>query len=789
MNTTATVTPDAERKAIQNRQAQKAFRERKKQHIKYLEKQVAELSHLCRVQTNKINRTTFAPCSTCSMNQKAVEESQERICRLEQAVANLTQQNTLLRNLVSGTSPSIASDLVDMPQQQMLMSSMIQPAGATSSRGRSRFHTLSDPASLYNNKVSSFDKIWDTGANMDASMQSLFGANTLNVSVATEPTSLTASMMDPFVTGRNANATDNSTNADTSIMGGAAKMQASPEMAFTNFSMPVKPYRTRFPSVGSSMAMNTFLPSPVSSTTSTPAIGFLDYATLMNSMRQQQPHSGQIKVSNLAGQRRQELDKLMGPKRGRATSSTDASQDAEPNSDEGEQSPMGREERKALQNRLAQKKFREKKEARIRELEQRVLVLSQQLGEDPVSTTAIDADTATNSLASEALDASISPPQVPLRNEGDPANSNSEHAATAPTLPHISSLRAQADTLEQRIHALMAENSGLRQTRSMALALMGSTAADPFSLGTASHNPHPVFSNLMMPPVNAGIPDMGYPHFVPPISASFSNGPLSVAHTNYHLAGYNSFSIPTYRTLPASQEPPTSSTARFGPPSFQQARAALKSLPSLTKSPWVDVLFDSLHTIANAIDARTLCIQMHALLHAKYRVFEEASMLDRIKAIELVELLKQLNLRHIDAMYEAVERYGGELVFQSEESGAREQEEEVDRLRESALQRFGPLRTQGFRDVIGLVPSLMGRQDLVGEFCDLFQAQAECTNRIQRARLFFKIAAAKHRVFSLCTNDDDRNRFALSLELCRQENREAVDDFFSDVDLALQKKR
>ncbi|KAI8620934.1 hypothetical protein BC830DRAFT_1077514 [Chytriomyces sp. MP71] len=292
------MTPEAERKAIQNRQAQKAFRERKKQHMKDLEKQVAELSHLCRVQTNNLNRSTTATCNNCYTNQKAVQDSQKHIRSLEQAVTNLTQQNTLLRSLVTGANASAASELVEMPQQQQaLMSSLIQPAGTTSSRGRGRFHTFSDPASLYNNKVSSFEAILETptSATMDASIHGFLTASSMNGSLAMGSTLVptSTSVLDSFVAELNtAAAVANNSDTDTSIMGGAASLQASPELGFANLSMPVKPYRTRFPSVGGSMAMNAFLPSPVSSTTSTPAIGFLDYATLMSSMHQQQQNSG-----------------------------------------------------------------------------------------------------------------------------------------------------------------------------------------------------------------------------------------------------------------------------------------------------------------------------------------------------------------------------------------------------------------------------------------------------------------------------------------------------------------
>ncbi|KAJ3404844.1 hypothetical protein HDU80_002253 [Chytriomyces hyalinus] len=174
-----------------------------------------------------------------------------------------------------------------------------------------------------------------------------------------------------------------------------------------------------------------------------------------------------------------------------------------------------------------------------------------------------------------------------------------------------------------------------------------------------------------------------------------------------------------------------SAAVKFGLPNIESARTALKSLPSLSNSIWVDQLFEALQRQAVTTDSNEIKRQLLKFIRAKYAIFEDANMLDRVKAIEVIELTKKLNHQHIDHMNaEALQP----SVFQTPT--------DADMLIQTPAEKLGTPHLASFKN---------------------------------------------NRLFHLCDNDDDRNRFALSLEMARQENRAAVNNLFNDVELALQK--
>ncbi|KAI8837170.1 hypothetical protein BJ741DRAFT_603954 [Chytriomyces cf. hyalinus JEL632] len=313
---------EADKKALANRAAQKAFRERKKQHMKDLERQVVELSQICRMQgTTRGSGSSSSACNNCFMHQKQAQDDMERIMNLEQALANMQKQNSLLRSLVANSESSReipshqtqANSAVSLSQQSLL---------GGRSAGRSRFHSFSgvpttvptgfqslyqtsntyEPSMLSVSRSSSFIDLQGPGTSSSIATLSNALENELlrpSFSGSLEPSLLASagsSIEDSLLSGNHGCQETGGHVMENSIMGGSSdSLLASPEMGFATLNFPTKPYTNKnaFPSLGNASVvdgkfMASLLPSPVSSTTNTPTIGFVDYAGLLNTMQQQQ---------------------------------------------------------------------------------------------------------------------------------------------------------------------------------------------------------------------------------------------------------------------------------------------------------------------------------------------------------------------------------------------------------------------------------------------------------------------------------------------------------------------
>ncbi|KAI8837171.1 hypothetical protein BJ741DRAFT_166824 [Chytriomyces cf. hyalinus JEL632] len=423
--------------------------------------------------------------------------------------------------------------------------------------------------------------------------------------------------------------------------------------------------------------------------------------------------------------------------------------------EEDDDEAMGRDERKAMQNRgillpvethknrLAQKKFRERKENRIKELEDRVAVLSSLLAEGG------------NSKALSSL-----PPSPLLASASASGSASGSGTGVCPCSD--SDLAAKMDTLEKRVATLAAENAALKNRHQM--VPVQPTQVNPIR----QHHPTSIDHT------STGLLAQNHNQYSYGLSQYASHHQMqSLQQNSSHLFQMELHNPPRMLSTPQGK---LSAAVKFGLPNIESARTALKSLPSLSNSIWVDQLFEALQRQAVTTDSNEIKRQLLKFIRAKYAIFEDANMLDRVKAIEVIELTKKLNHQHIDHMNaEALQP----SVFQTPT--------DADMLIQTPAEKLGTPHLASFKNVLHFIPSLSGRDDLIDAFCQLFISSSHCRDRIQRAHGFFQIVSMKNRLFHLCDNDDDRNRFALSLEMARQENRAAVNNLFNDVELALQK--
>ncbi|KAJ3266853.1 hypothetical protein HDU77_009313 [Chytriomyces hyalinus] len=310
---------DTLKKAFANRAAQKAFRERKKQRMKDLERQVVELSQMCRIQSSNSTTTTTpllrrsSSCSHCHMHQKQAQDNAEAVLALELAVANLQKQNSLLRSLVSNGEEkkmsAESSTFVQASNAFPMTHQRSMPTGR-SRAGRSRFHTFSgvqptgfqsmyqsssmyEPSMTCGNRSNSFIDFHSFGS---SSISSSAAALSLEQQLlcpsysVLEPTFLTStsSSMEDSITEKSSSGSI----LDSSIMGGCPdNLLASPEMGFATLQFPSKPpYQDNIglPLLGSGdvtadrkFIASLLLPSALSSSTSTPVNGFEQYADLL----------------------------------------------------------------------------------------------------------------------------------------------------------------------------------------------------------------------------------------------------------------------------------------------------------------------------------------------------------------------------------------------------------------------------------------------------------------------------------------------------------------------------
>ncbi|TPX78023.1 hypothetical protein CcCBS67573_g00661 [Chytriomyces confervae] len=328
-------TSEADKKALANRAAQKAFRERKKQHMKDLERQVVELSQICRMQgSTRSSGSSSSACNNCYMHQKQAQDDMERIMNLEQALANMQKQNSLLRSLVANTESSRDTVPSHQTQANSAVSLGQQSLLGGRSAGRSRFHSFSgvpttvptgfqslyqssntyEPSMLSISRSSSFIDLQGPGTSTSIATLSNALENELlrpSFTGSLEPSLLASagsSIEDSLLSGNHGCLETGGNGMENSIMGGSSdSLLASPEMGFATLNFPTKTYTNKnaFPSLGNASVvdgkfMASLLPSPVSSTTNTPTIGFVDYAGLLNTMQQQQQQQHQQFQGGLA---------------------------------------------------------------------------------------------------------------------------------------------------------------------------------------------------------------------------------------------------------------------------------------------------------------------------------------------------------------------------------------------------------------------------------------------------------------------------------------------------------
>ncbi|KAJ3284196.1 hypothetical protein HDU79_008410 [Rhizoclosmatium sp. JEL0117] len=342
-------------------------------------------------------------------------------------------------------------------------------------------------------------------------------------------------------------------------------------------------------------------------------------------------------------------------------------------------------ERHKVANREAQRKFRERKENRIKELEAQVEQLQAQL---------------------------------------DIKSSSSDHPppASSSASSELNTLKSEVAQLRSRVNYLEAENTELNRRLESLLP-----PAIPTPL---SNPPHPYYTSTS---------DISY---APPIAPS-----------------------PLTSTLK-----PQSASEIYGVPVFGSLLHDLKSLPSLQNSTDVDSMVNLFVDQSQLRDSFQIRKRIFLMLKYKYRILEACSMVDRLKAIEIMEKGKRVHAAHL-----LIGSKMGRFVKKHMDDHWEGLTLSADDLPEIPASEQVSLQLDNFKRILEFVPSLAGHEHLVNNMFKLFIVCGP------------GLVDLKNKLFSLCKSEEDCNRFSLALEIGRQNNKGYVEDLFEQVEAILER--
>ncbi|KAJ3234980.1 hypothetical protein HDU78_005530 [Chytriomyces hyalinus] len=243
----------------------------------------------------------------------------------------------------------------------------------------------------------------------------------------------------------------------------------------------------------------------------------------------------------------------------------------------------------------------------------------------------------------------------------------------------------------------------------------------------------------------------------------------------------------------------SSAVDQFGvPQEVEHCRIGLKSIPILRNCGYVDDLVDLFMAMVSCQDQKIIKRIVVKLLAAKYKIMDACEdLVDKKRAIEIIEQAKSRNTVHVQHMYahamQAVEDNQAALGISRGSGGepwANPQDAQILRL--PAVVRHMKLPTDAertemlekskpFRDSLLSIESLRGSEWIVDDLCVMFWCQASCQDKNQREALIFALVENFSKLQNLCANDHSLTEFLLATEIAREANKEIADQMFSHV--------
>ncbi|KAI8837173.1 hypothetical protein BJ741DRAFT_603968 [Chytriomyces cf. hyalinus JEL632] len=486
--------------------------------------------------------------------------------------------------------------------------------------------------------------------------------------------------------------------------------------------------------------------------------------------------------------------------------------------------PSGTDERRLVQNRLAQRAYRERKDKRIKELEEQVISLEAE-------------------LVSAQAQADNHPETPPLISNG----MSSTHLQRVPSpLMHFGNFQLQPDYqliqtkqcnsceqekfnaarmvaqvtfLQSKLAALMAENDSLKSVVSTQQEQLNSLTqfTDPLLFQDAM---------MMMPfdlnpgPSNASSPWDGIQSQMLPTGRAISLD-TQFKHQHHHTSNLDdmmfksSFNFgsaqwnqviasATTQRIPQPLNPPGGSLeSQCGKLNVEWARHALKELSSLKNSPDVDTMIDTFTMGARSSNPVAIQWCLFQCSRLRLKILDMCEEFDRMKAMEIMSITQMRNQNYVDRMFSLSIEAAASQSQRESSSGSPGYDYSSEQTPSSqatppanqsaAEMKRNPPQYSIFRQAIQHVPSLKDHQHLVDEMLELFTLQAQTSNVNERKIFFFRMVRARSKMESLCQNSDDRTKVTedqrqklmLALEYARSTYKGLVEELHTTVEQAL----
>ncbi|KAJ3293982.1 hypothetical protein HDU79_011655 [Rhizoclosmatium sp. JEL0117] len=176
----------------------------------------------------------------------------------------------------------------------------------------------------------------------------------------------------------------------------------------------------------------------------------------------------------------------------------------------------------------------------------------------------------------------------------------------------------------------------------------------------------------------------------------------------------------------------------YGPPDIDYAWKDLKSLDSLKDNIYVDMTFQLFLQQVHCTDRTLLKNSIIKAAAAKYKILNGCSLLDRSRAMEIMDQVQLHNKQHVNHVY-----YNSSHM------------QSLNTPVLPTLVRMPAQADAPFKEAIAGIPSLKEAGDDIDELCALFWTQTR--------------------------DEEDRTKFLLATEIGREINNYHVTEMFNEV--------
>ncbi|KAJ3234994.1 hypothetical protein HDU78_005544 [Chytriomyces hyalinus] len=353
------------------------------------------------------------------------------------------------------------------------------------------------------------------------------------------------------------------------------------------------------------------------------------------------------------------------------------------------------EERRLMQNRLAQRAYRERKDNRIKELEAQIAELEHEIaqarslaestgeGSSPCSTGSSQSSSQT--MRSPSTQSNTSQPH------GAPTNHDIHHqqmhnqSCDSCDLEKFNSARmvAQLTEVESKLSLMHSQNQSLKIFISAQEVQMKSLLgySDPLMLQDTSSlmtmtmpfENHQIHSSQLASPTNQmpmHMPAMDNRHhqsniltqYQSPFETSNSvlnhyltSGPSLNSMTSYADVDWNSlFGQTPQPPIEVERDVREDLVSKFGVVDVEWSRQALKGLKSLVNSSDVDELVDAFIMQTETTDPTVLQLCLIRLSKMKGRILDACTQNDKMRAIEIMGKMRSKNQNYVDRLFAEV---------------------------------------------------------------------------------------------------------------------------------------